>query len=111
MASQQSIDKLRKFAEVHNSWVLLRDDLGKKPVMLFKFEPGSWNITGDQIRLGNPDNPMPPSVFWLLNGTAQWEIANESDHTIHITGPVKWCIQGFQTEEEIDGKMKQLKDM
>lgn len=111
MASKQSMAALKKFAETHNSWVLLRDDLGKKPVMLFKYKPGSWKITNDQIGLGDPEAPMPPHLFWLFNDIAQWEVANESERTLHITGPVKWCIQSFETEEEADAKIKQLKEM
>ena len=111
MASEQHINTLRKFAEVNNSWILLRDDLGKKPNMLFKYSPGSWNIQNDQIGLGNPEDPHPPYVFWVLSKIAQWEVGNESANTLHIGGPIKWILHSFNTEEEIDAKMKQLKEM
>lgn len=110
MANQKHIDTLRKYAETNNSWILLRDDLSKKPNLLFKYPPGSWNITGDQIGLGGPENPNPPYVFWALNENAQWEAANEG-HSLHVKGAIGWLIDSFETEEEINAKIDQIKGL
>ncbi|RKD22713.1 hypothetical protein BEP19_10680 [Ammoniphilus oxalaticus] len=108
MASKQHITKLRTFAETNDTWILLRDDFGKKPTMLFKYPPGSWNIAEDQVGIGDTNASHPPYVFWVLNDAAQWGIGEQSDDTLQVTGPVQWRILSFESEEEIDAKMKQL---
>lgn len=110
MATEQHIAALKKFAETNDQWILLSDDLGKKPRMMFKYPPGSWNIAEDQIGIGDPEAPHPPYIFWVLSKVAQWGVKEESDRSIRITGPVKWRVFSFETEEEIDAKMKELKE-